>query len=443
MMRCGYGFSRATAVVFTRRIMATFLVFLFNPLLLTLLFWGTPFQAWKQVAWVISVFFLLFISRRVMLPKSISQKAIVWFWIAVMICSLFAAVSLFKGYGLTRCLFAFVTYLFGIPFVIYPFLYVRENRVHSMINLFLILSLILNVGLILDHFSGIFNILQLPAGQIWLEARSVVYRRASFFFESPTALVGGFLFLNLWAFYRFFAGGAGLGKIMAMTSILLVVPAAFFTGSRQVLYVLVLFISLSWFSSIIRFNMRKIVSNIFLVLFLAIPAVFIFRMLFFESGVSIALLARLSGLSNLPHVTSWQAGLAQLAPANIYYWFFGHGLGSCMGQHSLPGAFVHSNFESTVWATFYEAGFFGWFIVFGPILWGLSVLFRQSASLLRDMFIVYLVAYIIVSFISPSGLHFVTLISVYIVLGCALNIQEIDVFALRGKSSPQLTSVSI
>ena len=121
----------------------------------------------------------------------------------------------------------------------------------------------------------------------------------------------------------------------------------------------------------------------------------------------------------------WVVGLAQFNPDNSLPWFIGNGLSTTMGQKALPNEEVHHHYESAFLATFYELGIIAWFIVLFPVIKFVKILLQKKKSYVKNLFLAYILTFIFIFLVAPGGMHFTSLMSVFIVGGFVCNYENL------------------
>jgi hypothetical protein len=333
-------------------------------------------------------------------------------------------VSLYNGFNLIRILFAFWIYFSGVPFVLLPFLVVKNKNYKFFLKYMVFIFLFLSIGLIVDHLFGIFNFIKIQSGQDFMAAKGDLMR-ASFLLESPTALGGLFIFLLCMTLHNLSLKNTVVFDILNYIAIYLGLIAAFFTGSRQV-FIPALVITFLYVFVFMVTGKSLIKKGCVLLFFLAL--IFVgngIENLVTQSDAKLSFLDRMENIEGGNRVEKWKLGIDQLNifSDNFKYIFLGHGIGSTMGQHAESGEEQHSHFESSVWAVLYECGYYGWFVLFWPTIFSLYCLIGKKNSSLKFVSVLFFLYFVFVSTISPNGLHFTFQMCQFIMLGIALNLE--------------------
>ena len=392
------------------------------PMLFSLFFSGSILSIWKQFFWVIVVYVLL-------TNKLFFNKGYVFiykhFWKSLFLLLFFSiVVFLFYGFNFKRIVFSVWVYLAGIPFFIYPFLIVKEKKFTAFYYLILGLSVSTITGLIVDHFTGIFNLISIAGGSDRQLLRGE-FRRSSFLFESPTALVNFMNFLVVIVSIFFLNSKSKLKKIFYFILLLGFLLSSYFTGSRQVLLTtgLIIFFAFIFFLKKINFFSMLFVFASVLLFFLFYSNSDLNEIINTETGAFLIQRITDTDFSEDTRSISWAEGISQFSLFNAHYWFFGHGIGTTMGQHAVEGEKIHSHFESAVYAVFYEIGLIAFFIVFYPIRYFMKVLRKHCYGYERKMMYLYYLTAILIFFIAPGGMHFTSSMSIYILGGVVCNFE--------------------
>jgi len=391
------------------------------PLLLTFALQGTPLAIWKQFFWlIISIIFIWDKKVPIRLKKAYLS--------GITILTIFGLFAYLLGFNVQRIFFAIWVYLSGVPFIILGFEINSTLQFNLLKKVVLILAVTVPAGLVLDGYFDLFKFLKLGNNSELFESRGEEYLRASFLFESPTALVNYYNFLlTLLLILQFYAKKLKF-VIFSIFLQFLFIAGAFYTGSRQVLSTTLVIIIISWLV-----NLRKVRFRV-LAFFLGIISLYFINKTNLINSLDekrkdyYASRYNLKSLEKDERVLLWQEGLTQLNPSNFLYWFTGNGLGATMGQHANQDEYVHTHYESAILATFYEIGFFAWVILFFPMIRLIPFIRKHIHSPVKWIMITYILSFLFISFIAPGGIHYSGLIGFYILAGLILNFKKVEYF---------------
>ncbi len=419
---------------FSRSFLSIVVLLFTNALLFNLLFVNTPFRVWKQILMLIG--YLIFFMRFSSLTQGYKVryfKTIAWCaYSAIVMAFVLGAAALFKGMSVVRELFAVAMYIGLIPFLLFPLMYVYDVCERKLFRLFGFLAWILGFGLLVDHFTGIFNVFQVGAsGFEWMAGKSETYMRASFLFESPTSIVYMGMFCMVSLLFLANSSPKWSGKLVWYAGMLTMVAGLMFTGSRQVWFLVGAMMVIGILGQMFyQRNAVNVVKFMFALPVLILVFAVILQVVMAKSTRADALISRLGVLDD-PRVELWQEGIRDnFSVSNMPYWLFGHGLGSSMGQHALSTEEIHTHYESTFLFTFHEGGLAAWFIVYWPSIASMVILMRSRRCFLRYLLRMYVVMYWFASLIAPGTHHFTAQICIFCVLSVSATIDYFDTDAI-------------
>jgi hypothetical protein len=406
-----------------------------NALLFNLLLINSPLRIWKQIFMAIA--YLLFFAKF----SSLTQGYGIRFYKPIAICAYIAIpmafalgmATLLTGTTAFNAFYAILMYIGLVPFLLFPLLFIYDGCERKFFRLFGILAWVLGIGLLVDHFTGIFNIFQIgETGTIWMASKSEKYMRASFLFETPTAIVYFSMFCILSLLYLGKSSDSIVTKFFWYSGLFFLISGLMFTGSRQVWFLagLLLFVGIGG-QILYQQSMRSfikymcIVPIIMLIFWVGLKTVLSKS----ERGEDILLRITTAGEkgTDFSRIDLWKQGIRDdFYPDNIPYWLFGHGLGITMGQHAVDRETVHTHYESTFLFTFYEGGLTAWFIFYWPSVASMIILMRARRCFLRFLLRSYILLYWLASMVAPGAHHYTAQICIYSILSVSATIEYFD-----------------
>lgn len=389
------------------------IIMLTNGLLFNFLFSFLSIRPWRQIIWILG--FLLFISvfykNQHFFVKSKLYIHLRWSFLILFFASL--STIFFNNYNITRIIFGWVSYLFGYGFIILPFIIIKLRKESSFFAFMAWLGLIVSIGLILDGL----NFISLTAFKS-IYSTTPELKRSSFLSEASTIIGISRVLLLICTFYSAYLAKSKKKKIFYLLTSLIIVLGGYFTGSRQVFFVL-LFTEVVAMYSLSKYNYGSKLSNYLLIMLVIIFGYFLIEPIISNSNYDKFIERFLEDTDggNRVRLDAFDLGLRQLSWVNLQYWFTGHGLTYTSGQFALPGESVGYHMESSVWARFSECGIFSIYVFFWPWFYSVILWMKLKKSYLKILIFCFLLSYIFTAFVSPNASHYLSSMSLFIVLG--------------------------
>jgi len=394
-----------------------------NGLLFNYLFVGFPI--WRQLIWVIGLSILIsfLFSNYTFIKK---QKIFVHFRISLLILLVYLLIALIVNqYNTVRVFYGVILYLFGYSFLTLPFIVVNLKKETSFLKILSWLGIFISIGLIIDGINNnIFFFLKAYASEVTVDDFDL--NRASFLSESPTVFGISLLFFLICNLYTSYLSKSKFWKVFYIFTSFIFLGGAWFSGARQVFFIL-------FFTEILFFvyMFYKDVSKLLICLFFILPLlVYIYQ--FVNPNIDDTNIAKYlerftsdTDGGNVTRMNAWTEGLNQLSLNNSYF-FTGHGISYTMGQQALPTEEVGYHMESSIWAVFSEGSIFLWYVFFGPWVYSIMLWLKMKPSLLKLMIFAFLVSYIFTGFVSPNSSHPLASMSLFIVMGLLINLENAD-----------------
>ena len=266
-----------------------------NGSLFTWLFQGTPLNIWRQLIWILG---LIIFFKYIRSLESIKLKKVVNVHLYIFIFIVFQALLTFAIYNFNfiRLLYAFWIYFSGLPFLLLPFLW-REKlfSAQKFYDIFVCLGIFLTIGLIFDYLSGGFFTRMFLISVSSSLKDMLNDGRYCFLSEAPTTFGVYYCFCLFCTLYRLYICNDTKSKLMYLVIILSYIIGSWLTGSRQIVFALVLtfFVSVFYYIFCVRDKKSYLVVGILLLLF-AIPYVkfFLYSEESYQNRYSVELLKK-------------------------------------------------------------------------------------------------------------------------------------------------------
>lgn len=399
----------------------TAIVMLTNGLLFNYLFLGSFFKMWRQFIWLTGTWF--FISFLIANYGQIrKQKFYLHFKWSVLILLIASVVSiLINEFNILRILVGWMIYIFGYSFLLLPFIILKNNKEKSFFRFLSWLGIIISIGLILDGLK-IISLSLLKNFENTTESELI---RATFLTEAATILGISSLFLLICNLYTFHLSKTKFSQIFYLGTSLIFVLGAWFTGSRQVFFVIAFTETIALFYISTLYNRNRILKSLFLIV-LIIISLFLIKPLLTSTKYEIYSKRYLSDTDggNIVRQNAMAVGIKQLSLENLPLWFTGHGFTYTMGQQAKSGEKVGYHMESSVWAMFSECGIFSWYVFFGPLIYSISLWRRLKKSFFKILVFCFLISYSFTAFVSPNASHPLSTMCLFIIMGFLINLRS-------------------
>lgn len=417
-------------------------IFLPWALPLNLLLNGTPLVIWKQGLALLLAFCAV---RWVAAERRSAAIGCLTtyrnFFILVLFClSCWFAVSfLGDGTSLTRCAYAVIAYVGFFTYLLLPVIASRCGKMPQLFTTVSIVGIACGAGLILDYFLNFSGLLYLVSGvdnpNAVLDRADTDLVRAAFPFESPSTGYG-FLSLGILCTYvSYLRAGTASKRVLWLLGITVILLGGLLTASRAIWILFAV-----WLGAILISELGKGVLFTRMVpvaLFLGVTIFLGDAVLSSSSQLNMLQERAESSLSesdegNSKRYQFWAQGLDMMMELNTET-FFGHGLGSTMGQIS-DGFNVHSHFESSFFQSYYEGGLAGLFVRYFGYLIALIGLSRGGSgnSRLNLFLVLWLALYFLGTSTSPTAGSYSGQLAFFFVVGL-LNLGRAS-FAWRGNN---------
>lgn len=378
---------------------------------INLFFQGSILTIWKQaLSALLTILSVLYLARSSHWHKNIRYTISVILCVASVVIMWMFTSYVGDNLSAQRVLYAVFAYIGFLPYILLPAIAIKRGKFHELIKLYSLVAVICGVGLILDYFLNITGILYATFGadtsNIAVERYGFALIRASFPFESPST---GYGFLSIGMIFNYIAYIHS--KKLAERTLFILGMATIFVGciltATRAIWVLITIIILSIvFIELKRmFRYRKSV----LLLLCLVTLLSLGKNYFPDIEQADILLERAlyatsyRGEANEFRFNIWRRGMDMVGTFDSSF-FFGHGLGSTMGQIN-DGFRAHTHYESSFFQAFYEGGVVGIFVRYFWYLVALAGLMRGGAgdSRVNILLSVWLFLYFLATATSPTA----------------------------------------
>jgi hypothetical protein len=394
-----------------------------NGLLFNYFFFGSLLVIWRQLIWMVGFFiFIYFIVDNYKLMSR--QRIYIHFRLSLFVLVIVSVLAMtLNEYNLIRIIQGWMFYIFGYSFVVLPLIIIQLKKELSFFKFLTWLGVFISIGLIIDGLNyNIFSFLRVNDFNSSVESELT---RATFLSEAATIFGVSQLLFMIGNIFTVYFSKTKFWKVFYFLTLFIFLAGGWYTGSRQVFFIL-LFTFMVYFIFVLSCKFKL------LLILLIIPFILLASVYSnsdkFNSDNSVYLERFLSDTDggNAARTVAWKNGINQLSPFNFLFWFSGNGFTFTMGQQALPGEKVGYHMESSVWSMFSECGLFSWYIFFWPWLYSIKLCIKMNNSIIKGLFLCFLISYIFTSFVSPNGAHPLSTMSLFIVLGFLISIRYSD-----------------
>lgn len=387
---------------------------LFNGSFFGWLFSRPPFNAWRQLIWIIGLIISYYI-----VPSFHSKPLLkvfrveMWFAFVIFILSLLTILS--YNFNFIRIAYAFWMYFAGLPFICLPFL-VSNSRIiklETFYSIFMYFGLFLSIGLILDYSSGgYFTEKFLIRDSEGLEGL-LDDGRYCFLSEAPT---------TFGVFYTFcmFCGlmQMNLAKNLVAKLLYLIICTSFlvgcwFTGSRQILAVL----GMMFAGGILFYILKVRDSKVHVILGIILGCLFVPTIISSFMMKENSYVNRYSeqNIREDTRSNAWERGWKETVVDDISILVFGKAVALVQGQKAHPNEIIGSHYENSYFARLSECGIIGVLLMCYPAIYILRRLKRWD--FFQILLMILIAAFLFTGYISPNGQHQTAQTIMYVAMG--------------------------
>ena len=388
-----------------------FFLMLTNGALVNYVFSIPPFNMWRQIIWILGLYFLLKFFQKteysyILHPIIRFHKNI---FIYIFLLSIFTFVLL--GFNPIRLGYAFWTYFAGLPFLILPFLYSKSNVAPKKLINFLVYSgLFFCSGLIVDFLTGGLITLFLGIDRL-LDADSLEQTsRYLYTAEAPTTFSVVLCLQLICLLWKMNREKSTLYLIIDFIILAIYFVGSWFTGSRQLILVLSIVVAIA-FAYQIFFTKKGLKLLVISTLLISVAGSSIYNTLY--SNDSYASRYSAEDIKEDKRSVAWKTGFNEtiLDPAVL---IFGNGIGYTSGKAGV-GEKAGNHYENSYFARISDTGFIGLILLLFPVTYFFK---RMSYKRFVDvLFLAFYLSYLIICFVSPNGASPTTQMAIYLGLG--------------------------
>lgn len=409
---------------------------------------GTILYPWKQYIWAITLpLFLFFPFGNSRFDYVIRQKR--KFVINIIsILLIYASFTYFiQQFSIIRIIFGIWRYTSGIGFVLLPILWNKLGWQQKNLILFLVLIIFFSsLGLTIDgnvnvfSFLGQDNELAKEYGELEVDSEVEIYR-ASFLFDTPTAIGYTLVFGLICAISLCFFPGIGLWvKGIAIVTVGTTITGSFYTGSRQIFFLMPVAYAWSLLEIARRMNFLVKASICFFIIAGCYLGNIGYKQLLSHTTQIAAERFTSFNINKDERVrNNWYQGLQQFEIENFTYWFTGHGISYVTLQWASPGEISGSHYESSVFSTFSETGYFGLFFMYWVVGASYLNLRKGDKILISRVLIAYLPFFVILSFVAPTLTHHTAQMIIWSIYGISL----VNLYGTSNKINPYHSPIRV
>tara|TARA_B110001469_G_scaffold117370_1_gene123276 strand:- start:6195 stop:7574 length:1380 start_codon:yes stop_codon:yes gene_type:complete len=391
-----------------------------------------PLAVWKQVlAVVLHVIVLhLFFFRRVdgAHGARIVNSMRNFYAFILSAVSFLVLLAVFGGVPMTRAIYGGISVLGFLPFVFYPAIAIRHNKLREMIIWVVATGFFCGVGLIVDYFFNIFgllaSVLRVDVLSLMADYTGFGFRRAMFLFVGPNAIYP-FMSLPLFMIASLLCYLKGsLTGIFCFGMVGAISIGLFLTHSRAIwlLFIIYLAIVFSYLLLVAKNKAMNFCVGICAIAGLAGGVLYVVQNA--EQGYEI--IARFKDFfttydgSNAQRYSRWSIGLELFVYRNAWYeYFFGAGIGSTARSIS-DYFFVHTHYESSIFRAYYEGGYVLLFVKLLPVMMIIRYALRMPRfNRVGFFFLCWVIVYFISICVAPISGDYYNQIAIYMMLGLA------------------------
>lgn len=403
----------------------TSIFMLANGSLFTWLFHGTPLVVWRQMIWVIGVY-ILFKYMMIFNCFKLIKVVKIHFYIFVFILFQTLITLAVYNFNYTRLLFAFWVYFSGLPFILFPYFISRKGKdcAKKFYNVFVCFGVFLTVGLIVDYVTGGFFTKYFLLSISSSLASLLESGRYCFLSEAPTTFGVYYCFCLFCTLYRLYTENNEGKKLLLFLVAVSYIVGAWLTGSRQIVFVLLMFFSITliYYIFAVKDTKRSVLIGLFL-----LCMVFPFVKVFLLSNESYHDRYSSTSIKEDTRYRAWKNGWNENVVENVDRFFVGKAIALSQGQKANNGELQGSHYENTFFSRLSETGIVGVILLLIPFLW--LLFYWDNTDFFNVTLLLFFLSYIFISYISPNGAHQTTQMAVYLAFGIFLNKRQFDLLS--------------
>lgn len=367
---------------------------------------------WRQLIFVVGLYFMIKELRNIgYAPLARYVSKVKNFFFLIIVFSFLAVVL--DQFNIIRIVYTWWAYFSGLPFIVFPFIASKCGWSDKKINwLFIFLGLFQTGGLLLDFMTG--GVFTTTFKVIGDEGEGLAEMgRYCFLAEAPTTFGVYYALCMMMCMKEFLSEKSNTRRYLLLLIAASFIIGAWFTGSRQIVFVLGL-VFVSSLVYIFFFSGQGFSSIMLLVVTASLAAPTVMNKLYSDSAYE----ERYSdeSISEDIRYQWWREGMEYcLFDFDVKRILIGEGVGYVHAQKAQPGERVGRHFENSIWTRMSESGIAGIILFILPI-----IMLLKNFKLRSFVDIATLSAfagYLFVSYVSPNGEHQTSQMSLYIVFG--------------------------
>lgn len=375
---------------------------LFNGSFFGWLFSGTPLVMWRQLIWIIGLVLCYFTVPSIHskpLNKVFNVEGRLAFGILIL-----SFITIWSyNFNTLRIAYAFWLYFAGLPFILLPFLVSRYHicSLKTFYSIFTFFGLFLSIGLMLDYLSGGFFTEKFLIRDSKEAEGLLDSGRFCFLSEAPTTFGVFYSFCMFCCLMQMYLSDKLLIKLAYLLVCASYIIGCWFTGSRQILFVLgMMFIcGIAYYIVKVRDKKAHIALGIILA-FLFVPTIlssFLLKENMYSDRYSN------ESIQEDTRSNAWIKGWHETVVDDISTFMFGKAVALVQGQKAQPGELTGSHYENSFFARLSECGIIGVILLCYPAIYILRRLHRWT--FFQILICILLGSFLFTCYISPNGQH--------------------------------------
>lgn len=389
------------------------------------MFRGTPLIIWRQLIWVIGLAVSFYYLKYYTVNSLVRIfKVELYFFYALLLLSLITIAL--HNFNIIRISYAFWIYFSGLPFVCLPSIIQQSKLMQSQTfySIFTYIGLFISIGLFLDYKSGGLYTTRYLGATMDIDALQglLTNGRYCFLSEAPTTFGVFYAFCMLCGLMRMHQARNFFTRFLFLIISGSYIFGSWYTGSRQIVVVLVLMYILGIIIYLTRTKGSK--AHIFvggIIACVYVPTLFYSVMM---SEPSYTTRFSTSNLEDDKRSDSWVRGFKETVLDDATITLFGKAVALCQGQKAAPSEITGSHYENSFFARLSECGIVGLALLIYPVYYMIRRLGKWD--IFQFLILMILCSYLIISYVSPNGQHQTSQLAIYLTLGLYVARQFFD-----------------
>lgn len=393
---------------------------------------GVKLNYWRQIIFALGI--LIIIRLKDWYSSTSYSNVIRVYFIFAFIIIIYATNALmFKNYSIIRIIYTFWSYFSGVPYLLFPYIFMKYNKCGNAINfynIFIILGCFSSIGIIIDYcLGGIITQFFFLFNENLEEYSFENIGRYYFLTESPTSFGLFYCFCLICVLFKIHYETKTSHKLLLFIAALLFLFGGWLTGSRQILLAQIIELTISGgFYLLHTKDNKRYLIYICIIGTLILPTV-INNIV--EQNESLSNRFSSSNMKEDKRSSVWLQGFEDTC-LNIDILLLGNAFGYTTINNVSEGEEIGYHYENTYFARISETGLIGLIIFLYPFLIILRKMRRMN--FFKSLILGFIISFLTVSFISPNGTHQTSQMVLFIALGMILN-EDYYSLKYRDKSS--------